>query len=151
MMINRFIEPNQQEHDRILKCEQNVELELHCNGEKFYKILIDTKDTNKIENKVTRCDYVATTTDLKKIIIYIELKGGDIKKAIEQILTTHDFLNEKFEKRYAAIVYTGNPQANTIMQNNMSRFKKKNFKFPLLTSSSTLRLKYNPNTKTISK
>lgn len=150
-MINRFIEPNQQEHDRILKCKQNVELELHCNGEKFYKILIDTKDTNKIENKVTRCDYVATTTDLKKIIIYIELKGGDIKKAIEQILTTHDLLNEKFEKRYAAIVYTGNPQANTIMQNNTSRFKKKNFKFPLLTSSNTLRLKYNPNTKTISK
>lgn len=150
-MINRFIEPNQQEYDKILTCEQNVKLELRCNGEKFYKILIDTKDTNKIENKVTRCDYVATTTDLKKIIIYIELKGGDIKKAIEQILTTYDFLNEKFEKRYAAIVYTGNPQANTIMQNNTSRFKKKNFKFPLLTSSNTLRLKYNPNTKTISK
>ncbi|TKX28244.1 hypothetical protein [Campylobacter estrildidarum] len=148
-MINKFIELNQQEYDKILTCEKNVKLELHCNGEKFYKILIDTN--NKIENKVTRCDYLATTTDLKKIIIYIELKGENIQRAIEQILTTCDFLNEKFEKRYAAIPHTGNPEAKTILQNNISRFQKKNFKLPLLTSSNTLKLKYNPNTKTISK
>ncbi|EAH7777643.1 hypothetical protein D0W43_07300 [Campylobacter coli] len=150
-MIDKFIESNQQEYDKILTCEQNVKLELRCNGEKFYKILIDTKDTNKIENKATRCDYLATTTDLKKIIIYIELKGEDIKQAIEQILTTRDFLNEKFEKRYAAITHTGNPEVKTILQKNISRFRKKNFKLPLFTSSGALRLKYDPNTQTISK
>lgn len=41
-MIDKFIESNQQEYDKILTCEQNVKLELRCNGEKFYKILIDT-------------------------------------------------------------------------------------------------------------
>lgn len=150
-MINNFIELNQQVYNKKLTCKDKVKLALECNGRDFYKILIDTKDINKLENKQSRCDYVVTTTDLKDIIIYTELKGGDLKTAYEQILAICELLNEDFEKRYIAIVHTGSPRANTIEQNYKTKLQNKKFKLPPLTSSKILTLKYNPDTQTISK
>ncbi|MCR8685970.1 hypothetical protein A7X81_03700 [Campylobacter ornithocola] len=138
-------------YNNTLVCEDSVKLILECNGRDFYKILIDTKDINKLENKQSRCDYLVATTDLKDIIIYTELKGGDLKTAYEQILAIYELLNEDFEKRYIAIVHTGNPKASTIKQKYEKKLKKSNFELPPLTSSKIITLKYNPNTKTISK
>ncbi|EAJ6128462.1 hypothetical protein APK68_06790 [Campylobacter jejuni] len=150
-MINNFIEPNQQVYNKKLTCKDKVKLIFECNGRDFYKILIDTKDINKLENKQSRCDYVVTTTDLKDIIIYTELKGGDLKTAYEQILAIYELLNEDFEKRYIAISHTGNPQASTIAQNYGKKLKDRKFKLPPLTSSKILSLEYDPNTQTINK
>lgn len=152
-MIKKFIDEKTQCSSKILVCKElknkEAKLTFYCNKEKFYKILIDTKNTKKIANKITRCDYVIATTDLKEIIIYIELKGGDLKKAIKQILATHTLLNDNFKKRYSAISYTGNPQAKTIIQNSTKQFKDKKIQLPF-TSSGAIKLKYNSDTQIIS-
>ncbi|EDP5497160.1 TPA: hypothetical protein R1673_001820 [Campylobacter jejuni] len=149
MKLKQFIDENEC-YNKTLVCKDSVKLILECNGRKFYKILIDTKDINKLENKQSRCDYVVTTTDLKDIIIYTELKGGDLEKAFEQISNTHSVLHENFNKRYIAIAYTGTPEASSILQRNTILFNKKNFQ-PPFTSTGVLTLKYNPNTQKISK
>lgn len=150
MILKQFIDKNER-YNKTLVCKDKVKLVLKCNGREFYKILIDIKDTSKLENKQTRCDYVVTTTDLKDIIIYTELKGEDLKTAYEQILAIYELLDEDFEKRYIAIAHTGNPQASTIKQKYEKKLNKINFELPTLTSSEIITLKYNPNTKTISK
>lgn len=149
MILEQFIDENKR-YNKILVCENKVKLTLGCNGREFYKILIDTKDTSKLKNEIARCDYVIATTDLEGIIIYVELKGGDLQKAFDQILNTHNFLNEKFSKRYIAIAYTGTPEASSILQRNTIRFKKRSFQRPF-TSTKALMLKYDLETQEISK
>ncbi len=151
-MIENFIELDQEKYNKILVVrEQRSKLTLHCNGMEFYKILIDNKNSNKIDNKNKKCDYVIATAELKKIIIYTELKGGDLKTAFEQILATHNFLNEKFEKRYTAIAFTGNPQAKSILQHYELKFKKMKFEIPFFVSSGAITLKYILDTQKIDK
>ncbi len=66
-MIENFIELDQEKYNKILVvCEQRSKLTLHCNGMEFYKILIDNKNSNKIDNKNKKCDYVIATAELKK-------------------------------------------------------------------------------------
>ncbi|MBF7044718.1 hypothetical protein [Campylobacter volucris] len=150
MILEQFIDKNEC-YDKTLVCEDKVKLTLKCNKREFYKVLIDTKDTSKLKNEITRCDYVIATTDLKDIIIYVELKGEDLQKAFDQISNTHNFLNEKFGKRYIAITYTGTPKASSILQHNTILFKKKNFQLPFFTSTGALTLKYDSETQEISK
>ncbi|EAJ0341128.1 hypothetical protein OJO94_02690 [Campylobacter lari] len=149
MILEQFIDENER-CNKILVCENKVKLTLGCNGREFYKILIDTKDTSKLKNEITRCDYVIATTNLKDIIIYVELKGGDLQKAFDQISNTHNFLNEEFSKRYIAIAYTGTPKASSILQRNTILFKKRSFQRPF-TSTKALTLKYDSETQEISK
>ncbi|MBF7042257.1 hypothetical protein IY971_02350 [Campylobacter volucris] len=149
MILERFIDENER-YNKILVCENKVKLTLGCNGREFYKVLIDTKDTSKLKNEITRCDYVIATTDSEDIIIYVELKGEDLQKAFNQISNTHNFLNEKFGKRYIAIAYTGTPHASSILQRNTILFKKKNFQ-PPFTSTGALTLKYDPKAQEISR
>ncbi|MCV3375024.1 hypothetical protein [Campylobacter sp. IFREMER_LSEM_CL2151] len=148
--MEQFIDKNEC-YDKTLVCEDKVKLTLKCNGREFYKILIDTKDTSKLKNEITRCDYVIATTNLEGIIIYVELKGGDLQKAFNQISNIHNFLNEKFSKRYIAIAYTGTPEASSILQRNAISFKKKNFQLPFFTSTKALTLKYDLETQEISR
>jgi hypothetical protein len=72
-----------------------------------------------------RCDhYLKITHELKSSHLFVELKGSDVEKAVNQIVTTIKSgavpMNRN-EKKYGAIVSTRNPLNST----ETSRLKKK--------------------------
>ena len=86
---------------------------------KATKIIIDgCQITNGI-----RCDYMYLIKDSE---IYIELKGQDIKHAIEQIETTIKKLssNLKKQKKKSFIICTRSPLTSTSIQNIQVKFRK---------------------------
>lgn len=57
------------------------------------KVKVDScLDQNEVER---RCDYLMDSEE-KKRVIFIELKGGDLNSAIEQITSTITFLKEEY-------------------------------------------------------
>jgi hypothetical protein len=63
-----------------------------------------------------RCDYLMNVDD-KKIVYFIELKGGDLRKGLKQISDTIDYLKSEFTNFIfeARIVGSGNvPKLKTI-------------------------------------
>jgi hypothetical protein len=63
-----------------------------------------------------RCDYLMNIDD-KKIVYFIELKGGDLRKALKQISDTIEYLKSEFTNFIfeARIVGSGNvPKLKTI-------------------------------------
>ncbi len=76
------------------------------NGKKFQEIDFETcvYENNKID---TKCDYGLQVDDT---VYFIELKGSDVKKGIEQILSTINdtkdyFNNKKFNARLLVSIF----------------------------------------------
>lgn len=101
--------------------------------EKRSKVIInnnDTKDINiiRIDGCVvtndTACDYMVVNNNTEH---YIELKGCDIIRAIEQIATTIDKISEKSAKipKHSYIVTSRCPLASTEIQKQRIIFSKK--------------------------
>lgn len=66
---------------------------------------------------------------------YIELKGTDIRHAIEQLKTTIERIGEHNENRHAYVICSNvAPQINTMIQKAKSEFEKK-YKSTLLVKS----------------
>lgn len=97
------------------------------------KLVIENKDKVNA-TKVTvdgceitsgiRCDYMCLIKDSE---IYIELKGQDIKHAIEQLETTIKKLSSNIEtqKKKSFIICTRSPLTSASIQNVRVKFRKK--------------------------
>lgn len=70
-----------------------------------------------------RCDFMYIIKDLE---IYIELKGQDIKHAIEQLETTIKKLstNSKTKKKKSFVICTRSPLSSASIQNVRVKFRK---------------------------
>jgi hypothetical protein len=83
-----------------------------------------TVDGGEIKgNKTKKCDFLHLAKDIE---MYIELKGEDIKKAIEQIERTINLLSndKRKQSKRSYIICTRSPLASTEIQNYQRKFKK---------------------------
>ncbi len=124
--------------DNLFVSNNNSTIRLQEKGVKFYLKNPDTKtvDVSLIKGEDTaekdgqeRCDYIAKAKKLEKIeVVYVELKGNHINKAISQIETTHKALNNQLKAdKWKAFVVSNKrlPKTNSKEQNNKVIFLKK--------------------------
>jgi hypothetical protein len=79
------------------------------------KVKVDKCLAQKVEEG--RCDFLMNV-DEKRIVYFIELKGGDLRKGLKQIIDTIEYLNSEFTNFIfeARIVGSGNvPRLKTII------------------------------------
>ena len=124
-------------------CEENHrKFTFHTNNFEFYKIKIDGNIERNTKNK--RCDFLVIKKDTEDIEIFIELKGSDIKKAYEQIITSYKKYSDKSKnpKLYAAIVTSKYPSKDTSIQNKQNELAQI-FKSSPFIKNNHLKVKYN--------
>jgi hypothetical protein len=105
-----------------------------------FKILNDSlKSINKVKvdgcliTNGKRCDYLfEICSDNFEKVFYVELKGSDLKKALEQIEATINYCNiyhkHKDKQKYAFVVTTRTPQIDSAIQNLKRNLKNKKIK-----------------------
>lgn len=140
-------------YSKKLVCEENkngVKFILYANGFEFYKIKIDGDVEKNTATK--KCDFLVIKKDKEDIEIFIELKGSDIKKAYEQIITSYKKYsdNNKNPKLYAAIVVSKYPSRDTSIQNKQKELAKIFKSFPFV-KNNNLEVKYNSEDNIIEK
>lgn len=98
--------------------ENNKTLKLYCDNKSFYKIKLDNYAGGPLlGHNELRCDYILYNKD-KNLALFVELKGGDIKKAFKQIIDTNKKFGDQVHKKYVAIVYKSSiPRARDSIQN----------------------------------
>lgn len=142
MTANRFDISHTTRHiDGTIVCEEhNKKILFDCNGEIFYKVIIDG---GVVSNNTTelRCDFMVIQDD-ETIELYVELKGQDIAHAVKQIIQTiKNHGSKRARKRYTAIVTSTTPRKNTALDNAKMLLKKETFIAPFI-KSNILKLKY---------
>ncbi|MBR8463330.1 hypothetical protein KDD93_01930 [Campylobacter sp. faydin G-24] len=129
--------------NRIISCtENNISLRFDCNRNEFHKIHLDSPAYSDILQDAQRCDYIILKDNLE-IGVFVELKGNDIEKAMNQILTTKNNFGDGISIFYAAIVYRSKPSFNATAQNLKERYNREFDE--IFISSSGLNLKYSNN------
>ena len=124
----------------IVACEEyGKKLSLDCNGETFFKIIIDggaelCNSTNR------RCDFMIINDD-ESIEIYVELKGQDIVHAANQIIETIKKYGLDQAIKYSVIVTSSIPRNNTALQNVKLLLKKQTATIPFI-KNRFIQLKY---------
>lgn len=86
------------------------------------------------DNTIEKCDYLHKA---KEIEFYIELKGQDLKKAMNQIKNTISMLSSNIKKQYkkSYIICTRSPLTSTEIQDYKREFKN-NYNSDLIIKSS---------------
>ena len=117
-MSNKCIEEciEAQYHSEI-KCEEKQSKFILLNPErkKIDKIVVDGCIYKKGGSEL-RCDYALNYAD---ITIFVELKGKDIKRAIDQILATDNATKFKINSRKFAVIITTENYTNFIRPSNL--------------------------------
>ncbi|WP_142692383.1 hypothetical protein [Campylobacter troglodytis] len=135
-----------------LICEENGKVFcLNTMGASFVKIKIDGGvEPNGIAPE--KCDYMVIKNEVEDIEIFIELKGSDIKKAMNQLITTYDkyAMKNPSIKHYPVIVFSHYPSENTSIQVAKKELKEK-FKNNLLKHKDIFKTRYDSNTNEIVK
>lgn len=117
--MNRLISNIHAHNGSIISITNNNKtLKLYCENKSFYKIELDNYAGGPLlEHNEVRCDYILYNKD-KNLALFVELKGGDIKKAFKQIIDTNKKFGEQVRKKYVAIVYKSSlPKAKASIQN----------------------------------
>lgn len=127
-----------------------------CKNEAFLELHVDSEDFTACYQCYSgkKCDYavVSEKHDAEcSIILYVELKGSDIKTAYEQIFQTNRLFGSVKNKIYGAIVGTGNPKASTIKQQQGLRAKQEGFSFIFTSGQKKLALRYDNQNNAIVK
>ena len=102
--------------------EERSSLWLH-NVHEVETLRIKIDDCEIRGNESIRCDFMLVTPDAE---IYIELKGGDVNHAVEQIRTTLRRMSREFRKttRKAYIICSSAPKTSSKNQKREASFKK---------------------------
>lgn len=98
---------------------------LNPNGIKVRKIRVDGCVIQ--DNESLRCDYLLILSlDNQELEIYVELKGSDVRHAVEQLESTIKTLSDDIQKKkkLCFVVSTRVPRQGTDIQGIQSRFKK---------------------------
>lgn len=112
-------------HKKITAEENGRKLTLeNPNGKTIRKIQVDGclfTDTSR-----KRCDYMFEIEKPIRFVIYLELKGSDIKKAYDQLLATIDQFNKAHQgiKKEAHIVASRVPKAGPEIQQLKIKMRK---------------------------
>ena len=127
-----------------------------CNNEAFLELHVDSEDFTACYQCYSgkKCDYAIASEKHDagcSIILYVELKGGDMKTAYEQIFQINRLFSSVRNKTYGVIVGTGNPKASTIKQQQGLRAKKEGFSFIFTSGQKKLALYYDNQNNTIVK
>lgn len=128
-----------------LICEEKKKtLYLQTSSEQFTRIKVDSGIIN--DSSIKKCDFIIVTTNKDKIIMYVELKGRDIKMAYEQIISTYNYIKKqhnkmRYQNSYAIIIHSSSPKTLTKQQNIDNKLR--NLGLRLIKGNSPLELKYN--------
>ena len=127
-----------------------------CNNEAFLELHVDSEDFTACYQCYSgkKCDYAVVSEKKDEgcnIILYVELKGSDIKTAYEQIFHINRLFGGFRNKTYGAIVGTGNPKASTIKQQQGLKAKKEGFSCIFTSGQEKLTLRYDNQNNAIVK
>lgn len=136
MISSRFGENCIQLNNRNIVCKDNEETShnnkvyFNCNGENFFKIKIDGCVEPKGGPNL-RCDFMIIGEN-EQIELYIELKGGDISRAVDQIMSTINNHGLSTATKYSAIVATSVPRKVTAKDKAKKLLTKKTKTVPFI-------------------
>ena len=113
----------------VLQEKQSKFIFVNQNREKVAKISFD--GCNEYSYSGMRCDFVLYLKNLaKQVILFIELKGNDLLKAIKQLEASIKYFNMDSDvKVYAYAITTKSPLSSTDIQNEKMRLRKRNIIF----------------------
>lgn len=106
-------------HHKIITVEENKRKFIikNNNAKKVNRVRVDGC---LIDEQIEKCDYLFEIYDKVNIIlvIYLELKGKDIKKAYDQLVSTITYCKDKHNKftRECYVVASRVPKAGTELQ-----------------------------------
>ena len=121
----------------IIVCqEQKCKLEFNCNKEVYLKTNSDDKSSSK-----PTCDFIICSEDKKTNVMFIELKGNDIKHACKQIISTYNDIDTPINNTYCAIVHSSTPKAITTLPKIKMDLKRKTKAKEIFIKNSLLKLK----------
>lgn len=136
--------------NQTLRCEEKRIFYLETKEGCFQKIKIDGGVAKNTPN--LKCDYLVIKDGIEDIEIFIELKGSDIKKAMEQLVNSYDEYATHMPnvKHYPVIVSSRYPQEDSSMQKYKEKLRQK-FNQTLLNKNNILKTVYNQNNNAIEK
>lgn len=132
---------------KIATCEENKKKFTLNNATGFVKVQIDG-GVLSLNDKATRCDFLLFKEEnLKRLIeIFVELKGIDVLKALEQLEGSIQMF-AKSSNQYAMVVVT-KMIPNTAIQRKIDDWAKKK-KIKLRIKVKSLQCDYNAQTNTL--
>lgn len=132
---------------KIATCEENKKKFTLNNATGFVKVQIDG-GVLSLNDKATRCDFLLFKEEnLKRLIeIFVELKGIDVLKALEQLEGSIQMF-AKSSNQYAMVVVT-KMIPNTAIQRKIDDLAKKK-KIKLYIKVKSLQCDYNAQTNTL--
>ena len=131
----------------IAVCTENGKKFTLNNGTAFLKVQIDG-DVLPLNNEATRCDFLLFKEENSKrlIEIFVELKGTDVPKALEQLGGSIQMFG-KSSNQYAMAVVTKVIPMTAIQRKINDLIKKKKVK--LYIKAKSLQCDYNPQTNSL--
>lgn len=103
--------------DRIIVVEENKKkFTLNNPNEKYiYQVKVDGC---LIPKEAVKCDYLFEINNPISAVLYIELKGNDVKHAYEQLIATVEFCKNAHQtlKRQCHIVHSSSPKMSSTAQ-----------------------------------
>ena len=110
----RFEECSERSRNKIVTAEENGK-KLTIRNPKRKRINRVTVDNCLIKGDKKRCDYLFEINEPMDKIFYLELKGKNIKKAYEQLVSTVDFCKKRHGEihKQCYIISSRVPQSGT--------------------------------------
>lgn len=119
-------------------CKENQRVFVLNNAEDFYRVQIDGGVVPEGEEPKS-CDFYFFKKD--EIEIFVELKGGNVKRALLQIEQSIKDFSYKYPKKYAFVISSKMPKS-TDEQKSMEKFKRNNKSISLKVKTNKLQCEY---------
>ncbi len=122
-MMSNISKCSKKINDKIIKVKEVNSSFVIENPDNKDVIEISVDDCLEFDGK--KCDYFFDIIEKKQF--FVELKGSDYKKAIEQVENTYNFFKKDYSLKevYFFIITSHFPKENTKLQHNKKQLKKK--------------------------
>lgn len=123
--------------DKIIKLQENKSTCIFNNPNQISISVVKVDGGLITDNHQSKCDYLLhwqkekESNKLEQVVFFVELKGGDIEKAFEQLNNTIQLTKQKFaefQQKHCVVVCTKvAPQLNPTIQKFQKIMKKQGF------------------------
>lgn len=118
--------------DKIIKLQENKSTCIFNNLNQISISVVKVDGGLITDNTQSKCDYfLHWQKETEQVVFFIELKGGDIEKAFEQLNNTIQLTKQKFaefQQKHCVVVCTKvAPQLNPTIQKFQKLMKKQGF------------------------
>lgn len=118
--------------DKIIKLQENKSTCIFNNPNQISISVVKVDGGLITDNHQSKCDYLLHwQKETEQVVFFIELKGGDIEKAFEQLTNTIQLTKQKFgnfQSKHCVVVCTKvAPKLTTTIQKFQKTMKKQGF------------------------